>query len=113
MCKTQTMVYFLTFLIIYLLCSNLCKATEDVDDYSSEDYANDERSNYLRPRQINSHNANIPENFIGSNLFGGGIFNKQCFSVEDVALLATRSKFEVSFSTDLFLDHVCKIWFRR
>lgn len=91
------MVYFLTFLIIYLLCSNLANATEDFDDYSGEDYVNDDRRTYLNPRQINSHNTNVPENFIGSNLFGGGIFNKQCFSVEDVALLATRSKFEVSF----------------
>lgn len=98
MCKTQTMIYFLKFLIIYVLLSSLSTAdAEDFDDYYSEDYVKDDHNSNLSSRQINSHYQNIPENFIGSNLFGSGIFSKQCFSVEDVALLATRSKFEVLF----------------
>lgn len=90
------MIYFVKFLIFYLLIANVCKATEDFDDYDdSVDYVNDDRNSYQSPRQVNSQQKMIPENFVGSNLFGSGRFNKQCFSVEDVALLATRSKFEV------------------
>lgn len=100
------MIYFLKFLIIYLLFSNLSKATEDFDDYDSEDYVNDDLNTNLSPRQINSQHKHIPENFIGSNLFGSGIFTKQCFSVEDVALLATRSKFEVLLKWFLFRSHL-------
>lgn len=37
----------------------------------------------------------FPKNFVGSNLFGDGRFVKKCFSMEDVALLSARSKFEV------------------
>ncbi|XP_037027061.1 uncharacterized protein LOC119067885 [Bradysia coprophila] len=88
------MIYFVKFLIIYLLCANVCKGTEDFDDYDSEDYASSDRNILLSSRQINSQQIFIPEHFIGSNLMGSGTFAKQCFSVEDVALLATRSKFE-------------------
>lgn len=90
------MIYFLKFLIIYLLFSNCSKATEDFIDYYSDDYVTDDRIVDSSPRKIRANRKTIPENFIGSNLFGNGIFTKQCFSVEDVALLATRSKFEVS-----------------
>lgn len=79
-------------------------AAEDFDDYDSENYVNDDLNTNLRPRQIDFQHINIPENFIGSNLFGSGIFSKQCFSVEDVALLATRCKFEVLAYND-FLFH--------
>lgn len=88
------MIYFLKFLIIYLLHLAVC--TEDFDDYdNSEDYGSSYHNIYLRSRQIDSRQMFIPEHFIGSNLMGGGTFAKQCFSVEDVALLATRCKFEV------------------
>lgn len=93
---TQTMFYFLKFLIFYLLFSYSSKATEDFDDYDS-DYMISDRDAGLSIRQTTSSHKNIPENFIGSNLFGSGIFSKQCFSVEDVALLSTRCKFEVFF----------------
>lgn len=88
------MFYFLNFLIIYLLFSNSSKATEDFDDYYSDDYMSSDNDAGLTLRQT-PHHKNIPENFSGSNLFGSGIFYKQCFSVEDVALLSTRYKFEV------------------
>lgn len=94
------MVYFLKFLIIYLLYANVCGDTDDFDDYDSENYGNSARNVYLNLRQINSQPIFIPEHFIGSNLMGSGTFAKQCFSVEDVALLATRSKFEVCFWHD-------------
>lgn len=102
---TQTMIYFLKFLIIYLLFPNLSMATEDFDDYDSEDYVKDNLHSNITPRQVSSQHKHIPENFIGSNLFGSGIFSKQCFSVEDVALLATRSKFEVLEKRFRFLLH--------
>lgn len=89
------MFYFLNFLIIYLLFSNSSKATEDFDDYYSDDYMSSDNDAGLTLRQTTPHHKNIPENFSGSNLFGSGIFYKQCFSVEDVALLSTRYKFEV------------------
>ncbi|XP_037046226.1 uncharacterized protein LOC119081421 isoform X2 [Bradysia coprophila] len=38
--------------------------------------------------------ASFPKSFVGSNLFGDGHFVKKCFSIEDVALLSARSKFE-------------------
>lgn len=37
----------------------------------------------------------FPQKFVGSNLFGDGKFVKKCFSMEDVALLSARSRFEV------------------
>lgn len=49
----------------------------------------------------------FPQSFVGSNLFGDGKFVKKCFSMEDVALLSARSRFEVRFrlSTQLrFFD---------
>lgn len=41
--------------------------------------------------------VHFPENFVGSNLFGDGKFVKKCFSMEEVALLSVRKKFEVQF----------------
>lgn len=87
-------------MIIYLLLSTLAVATEDKDNYYGEDYVNEDGNTNLSPRQITYQHINIPDNFIGSNLLGSGIFSKQCFSVEDVALLATRNKFEVTLKWD-------------
>lgn len=39
----------------------------------------------------------FPKTFVGSNLFGDGKFVKKCFSMDDVALLSARTKFEVQF----------------
>lgn len=48
----------------------------------------------------------FPKSFVGSNLFGDGKFVKKCFSLEDVALLSARSKFEVQFLLKkVFFDH--------
>ncbi|KAJ6639168.1 hypothetical protein Bhyg_11908 [Pseudolycoriella hygida] len=76
-----------------MIDAELEKATDDFDDY---DYyvsaVNVDPNSELNRRQV--HHQLISQHFIGSNLFGSGIFSKHCFSVEDVALLATRSKFE-------------------
>lgn len=97
------MIYLLTFFIIYLLIfSNVCKTTEDFNDSVIDYDRTDERNSELSVRQINTQLKIIPANFIGSNLFGCGISTKQCFSVEDVALIATRSRFEVVYSLPFF-----------
>lgn len=69
------MVYFCNYFVLFV---NVLLSFLTIANFHNRDYR-----------------ASFPKNFVGSNLFGDGNFVKKCFSVEDIALLTTRSKFEV------------------
>lgn len=82
------MAYFCNFFVLFTTLVTLSPV------FANNFYAEDDRPVF-------------PKRFVGSNLFGDGKFIRKCFSMEDVAVLATRSKFEVH---DLCIINSVNYW---
>lgn len=108
---------FIFLQITYLLISGAKSLAQTDEDYDEQETRGDDDENdYENSSEYNDfaddknlvvktskRTLDVPPNFLGSNLFGNkGDKPKQCFTAEDVALLAARMNFEVP-TTQIFI----------